>query len=113
MHGIADIFYLALAVLFAILTVQAALGLLPRARPRFWPFRVTGYKDVRLSKFSLISVVCTNFAVAAAFSGAAFSTEILGLIGLFVSIVSFGLIDISRTRDIRRFQLQRLAALKA
>jgi hypothetical protein len=112
-HSVADILYLVLAILFAILLFRAAFGLLPRARPRVWPVRTTGYKDVRLSRFSLVSSVCAYFGLVAAFASAAFSVEISGLIGLFIFIVGFVLVSISRWRDVRRFRQQRLAALTA
>ena len=111
MHSVADIFYLVLAILFAVLMFQAAFGLLPSSRPRVWPFRVTGLRNVRLSRFSLVSSVCTYFGLVAAFASAAFSVEISGLIGLFIFIVSFVLVSISRWRDVQHFRRQRLAAL--
>jgi hypothetical protein len=103
--------YLVLAILFALLVFRPALGLLPRARPRFWPSRITGLKNVRLSKFSLVSIVCLCFGSAVAFTGAAFTADTFGFIGLFISVVGFILVGVARSRDIRFVRRQRLAAL--
>ena len=111
MHTVADIFYLVLAILFAVLMFQAAFGLLPRSRPRVWPFRVTGFRNVRLSRFSIISVVVGCFGVVVAFSSAAFSAQTFGFIGLVISIVGFIFVSVSRSRDVRSFRQQRLAGL--
>ena len=110
-HTVADIFYLILAILFATLMFQAAFGLLPRSRPRVWPFRVTGLRNVRLSRFSVISIVVGCFGVAVAFSSAAFSEQALGFIGLVISVVGFIFASVSRSRDVRHFRQQRLAGL--
>jgi hypothetical protein len=53
----AEILYLMLAILFAIIMFQAVLGLLPRARRRVWSFWATGYKDVAKSRFGLVSTI--------------------------------------------------------
>ncbi len=111
MHSVADIFYLVLAILFAVLMLRAAFGLLPRARPRVWGFCVTGYENVRISRFGLVSVIFCWFGAAVAFGSAAFTLAALGLIGLLVSIVGFILASIAKWRDVRLFRLQRLAAL--
>ena len=108
-----NIFYMVLAILFAFLMFRAAMGFLPRARPRVWPFRISGYKEVRLSRFSLVSVVFGCFGVVIAFASAAFSAQTLGLIGVFISIVGFVLVSVSRSRDIQRFLQQRLATLSS
>ena len=113
MHSAADIFYMVLAILFAFLMFRAAMGFLPRARPRVWPVRISGYKEVRLSRFSLVSVVFGCFGVVIAFASAAFSAQTLGLVGLFISIVGFVLVSVSRSRDIQRFRQQRLATLSS
>lgn len=102
---------LVIAILFAIVMFQAALGLLPRARPRVWPFRITGYKNVRLSRFSLIAVVCTNIGLVAFFASITFSSQTSGFIGLSILIVGFVLVVVSRSRDVRLFRQQRLVAM--
>jgi hypothetical protein len=111
MHSAADIFYLVLAILFAVIMFQAAFGLLPRSRPRAWPFRVTGLRNVTLSRFSIISVIVGSFGVAVAFASAAFSVQSMGFVGLMFSIVGFILVSVSRSRDVRNFRQQRLAEL--
>jgi hypothetical protein len=109
MHTVADIFYLILAILFAVLMVRAAFGLLPRSNKRVWSFRATGYKNVGLSGFSLVSIILGYFGVVVAFGSAAFALETAGIIGLFIALVGFVLVSLSWWRDIRRFRQQRLA----
>lgn len=111
MHTAAQIIYLALAILFAFIMVQSALGLLPNARPRFWSSRVTGYKNVKLSKFSLISLICLCFGSTTCFAGAAFAANAIGFIGLVILMAGLISVSISRFKDVQLVRRQRLANL--
>jgi hypothetical protein len=110
-HNAAEIMYLVLAVLFAFLLFQSSRGLLPHARPRYWPSRITGLKSVRLSKLSLVSVVCLYLGTTAAFLAAAFEAETFGLLGLFILVVGFISAAVSRSKDVRSARHHRMGAL--
>jgi hypothetical protein len=92
------------AVFVAFRMLQCIRGLLPNARPQFWPRRWTGHQKVQLSRFALISIFCgcLGFGIVLASFAIIRATDAFVLVGFCISGVAFVLVSISLSRDVRR-----------
>jgi hypothetical protein len=100
--------HLFFAIFFVLCAFWIARGLLPNAKPQFWSKRSTGLANVRLSRFSVISMLCAYLGFAIVFAGSAFERNGCISVGFGVVIIAFIMSAVSQSRDVRRARSQRL-----